>query len=160
MGLKKKGKGFITEFREFIMRGNVIDMAVGVVIATAFGKITTALVNNIIMPLLGNYLLGGIDLSTYDIILKEAVLDADGITVLEPEVVLGIGTLLVTILDFIIIAFAIFLTIKFIAKMKEIAERAAKKKEEEVVVEEAPKGPTTEELLTEILAELKKDKKE
>lgn len=159
MGLKKKGKGFLTEFREFIMRGNVIDMAVGVVIATAFGKITTALVNNIIMPLLGFYLLDGIDLSQYDIVLKEAVLAADGVTVAEPAVVVGIGTLLVTIVDFIIIAFAIFLTIKFLAKLKDIAEKR-KKKEEEAAAEEAPKGPTTEELLTEILAELKKDKKE
>lgn len=158
MGLKKKGKGFLTEFREFIMRGNVIDMAVGVVIATAFGKITTALVNNIIMPLLGFYLLDGIDLSKYDIVLKEAVVDAAGVEV-EAAVVVGIGTLLVTIVDFIIIAFAIFLTIKFLAKLKDIAEKR-KKKEEEAAAEEAPKGPTTEELLTEILAELKKDKKE
>lgn len=158
MGLKKKGKGFLTEFREFIMRGNVIDMAVGVVIATAFGKITTALVNNIIMPLLGFYLLDGIDLSQYDIVLKEAVVDAAGVEV-EAAVVVGIGTLLVTIVDFIIIAFAIFLTIKFLAKLKDIAEKR-KKKEEEAAAEEAPKGPTTEELLTEILAELKKDKKE
>lgn len=158
MRLKKKGKGFLTEFREFIMRGNVIDMAVGVVIATAFGKITTALVNNIIMPLLGFYLLDGIDLSQYDIVLKEAVVDAAGVEV-EAAVVVGIGTLLVTIVDFIIIAFAIFLTIKFLAKLKDIAEKR-KKKEEEAAAEEAPKGPTTEELLTEILAELKKDKKE
>ena len=157
MSLKKKGKGFIAEFRDFIMRGNVIDMAVGVVIATAFGKITTALVNNVIMPLLGFYLLDGIDLSQYDVVLKEAVLAADGVTVAEPAVVVGIGTLLVAIVDFLIIAFVIFLTIKFLAKLKEIAEKAAKKKEEEVV-EEAPKGPTTEELLAEILAEIKKDK--
>lgn len=157
MSLKKKGKGFISEFRDFIMRGNVIDMAVGVVIATAFGKITTALVNNVIMPLLGFYLLDGIDLSQYDIVLKEAVLAADGVTVAEPAVVVGIGTLLVAIVDFLIIAFVIFLTIKFLAKLKEIAEKAAKKKEEEVV-EEAPKGPTTEELLSEILDEIKKNK--
>lgn len=157
MSLKNKGKGFIAEFRDFIMRGNVIDMAVGVVIATAFGKITTALVNNVIMPLLGFYLLDGIDLSQYDIVLKEAVLAADGVTVAEPAVVVGIGTLLVAIVDFLIIAFVIFLTIKMLAKIKEMAEKMAKKKEEEVV-EEAPKGPTTEELLTEILAEIKKDK--
>ncbi len=157
MSLKNKGKGFIAEFRDFIMRGNVIDMAVGVIIATAFGKITTTLVNNVIMPLLGFYLLDGIDLSKYDIVLKEAVLAADGVAVAEPAVVVGIGTLLVAIVDFIIIAFVIFLTIKMLAKIKEMAEKAAKKKEEEVV-EEAPKGPTTEELLTEILAEIKKDK--
>ncbi len=155
MSLKKKGKGFISEFRDFIMRGNVIDMAVGVVIATAFGKITTALVNNIIMPLLGFYLLDGIDLAKYDIVLKDAVMK-EGVEI-EPAVVVGIGTLLVAIVDFIIIAFVIFLTIKFIAMMKDMAEKAMKKKEAEVV-EEAPKGPTTEELLTEILAEIKKNK--
>ena len=155
MSLKSKGKGFISEFRDFIMRGNVIDMAVGVVIATAFGKITTALVNNVIMPLLGFYLLDGIDLSKYDIILKPEVL-VDGV-VTEPAVVVGIGTLLVAIVDFLIIAFVIFLTIKFIAMMKNMAEKAMKKKEEEAVAE-APKGPTTEELLTEILAEIKKNK--
>ena len=155
MSLKKKGKGFIAEFRDFIMRGNVIDMAVGVIIATAFGKITTTLVNNVIMPLLGFYLLNGIDLSKYDIILKPEVL-VDGV-VSEPAVVVGIGTLLVAIVDFIIIAFVIFLTIKMLAKIKEMAEKMAKKKEEEVV-EETPKGPTTEELLTEILAEIKKNK--
>ena len=155
MSLKKKGKGFISEFRDFIMRGNVIDMAVGVVIATAFGKITTALVNNIIMPLLGFYLLDGIDLAKYDIVLKKAVMEA-GVEI-EPAVVVGIGTLLVAIVDFLIIAFVIFLTIKFIAMMKNMAEKAMKKKEAEVA-EEAPKGPTTEELLTEILAEIKKNK--
>ena len=157
MGLKKKGKGFFAEFRDFIMRGNVIDMAVGVIIANAFGKITTTLVNNIIMPLLGYYLLDGIDLSKYDIILKPA--EIDPVTKLEiagTGVVVGIGTLLVAIIDFLIIAFVIFLTIKFIAMMKNMAEKAVKKEEE--VVEEAPKGPTTEELLTEILAEIKKDK--
>ncbi len=155
MSLKKKGKSFIAEFRDFIMRGNVIDMAVGVIIATAFGKITTTLVNNVIMPLLGFYLLDGIDLSAYDIILKPEVL-VDGV-VTEPAVVVGIGTLLVAIVDFLIIAFVIFLTIKMLGKIKEMSEKAMKKKEEEVAVE-APKGPTTEELLTEILAEIKKNK--
>ena len=156
MSLKKKGKGFIAEFRDFIMRGNVIDMAVGVVIATAFGKITTALVNNVIMPLLGFYFLDGIDLSQYDIVLKEAVVDAAGVET-QAAVVVGIGTLLVAIVDFLIIAFVIFLTIKLLAKLKEMAEKATKKKQEEAAPE-APKGPTTEELLTEILAEIKKTK--
>ena len=107
------------------------------------------------MPILGFYLLDGIDLSKYDIILKPEVL-VDGV-VTEPAVVVGIGTLLVAIVDFIIIAFVIFLTIKMLAKIKEMAEKMAKKKAEEAQ-EEAPKGPTTEELLTEILAEIKKNK--
>lgn len=158
MGLKKKGKGFLTEFREFIMRGNVIDMAVGVVIATAFGKITSTLVNNIIMPLINHYIIGGDGegFTKMDIILQEAKV-VDGVEV--PAVVVGFGALLSVIIDFIIIGFVIFVTIKLLTKLKDLAEKRKKKEEEEAAAEE-PKGPTTEELLTEILAELKKDKKE
>lgn len=153
MSLKKKGKGFVAEFRDFIMRGNVIDMAVGVIVATAFGKITTSLVNDVIMPFIG-WLIGDIDLSKVNITLVEEVLNEAG-EVLEPAVVIGIGTLLVTIIDFLIIAFIVFLIIKIMAKAKELAE--AKKAKEEPAPE-APKGPTTEELLAQILEEIKKDK--
>ncbi|MBE6780110.1 MAG: large conductance mechanosensitive channel protein MscL [Ruminococcaceae bacterium] len=153
MSLKKKGKGFVAEFRDFIMRGNVIDMAVGVIVATAFGKITTSLVNDVIMPFIG-WLIGDIDLSKVNIVLVEEVLNEAG-EVLEPAVVIGIGTLLVTIIDFLIIAFIVFLIIKIMAKAKELAE--AKKAKEEPAPE-APKGPTTEELLAQILEEIKKDK--
>lgn len=156
MSLKSKGKGFITEFRDFIMRGNVIDMAVGVIVATAFGKITTSLVNDVIMPFIG-WLIGDIDLSQINITLVEEVVDAVSGEVTQPAVVIGIGTLLVTIIDFLIIAFIVFLIIKIMAKAKSLAE--AKKKDGEVVAEE-PKAPTTEELLTEILAEMRKDKKQ
>lgn len=140
-----KKNGFLKEFKEFAMRGNVIDMAIGVVIATAFGKITTSLVNDIFMPIIG-YLIGGIDLSQFNIVLKPAVVDATG-EVTSAAVVIGVGTLLVTIINFIIIAFIVFMLIK--------GMNAMKRKEEvvEEVVEE--KGPTTEELLTEILATLK-----
>ncbi len=156
MSLKSKSKGFITEFRDFIMRGNVIDMAIGVIIATSFGKITTSLVNDVVMPFIG-WLIGDIDLSQINITLVEEVVDAVSGEVTQPAVVIGIGTLLVTIIDFLIIAFIVFLIIKFMAKAKSLAE-SKKKKEEEVVVEE-PKAPTTEELLTEILAEMRRDKK-
>ncbi|MBO5090091.1 MAG: large conductance mechanosensitive channel protein MscL [Clostridia bacterium] len=153
MSLKTKGKGFITEFRDFIMRGNVIDMAVGVIVATAFGKITTSLVNDVIMPFIG-WLIGDIDLSMVNITLVEEVLNEAG-EVVKPGVVIGIGTLLVTVIDFLIIAFIVFLIIKIMAKAKELAE--AKKAKEEPAPE-APKGPTTEELLAQILEEIKKDK--
>lgn len=149
------GKKFFKEFKEFIMRGNVLDMAIGVVIATSFGKITTSLVNDIILPALG-VLIGDIDLSKFNIELSPAVLDETGAVVKE-AVVLGIGTLLVTIIDFLIIGFVIFAIIKGFAKAKEIAEAKALKAKEEEVVEEEP-APTTEELLTEILAELKAKK--
>lgn len=145
-------KGFIAEFKEFIMRGNVLDMAVGVIIATAFGKITTSLVNDVIMPAIG-LLLGKIDLSQLNIVLCEAVMDGE--TVVTPAVQIGIGTFLVTVINFLIIAFVVFFIIKGFAKAREIGEaKLLKKKEEEAAVEE-PKGPTTEELLTEILAEIK-----
>lgn len=154
--MAKDKKGFFAEFRDFVMRGNVLDMAVGVVIATSFGKITNTLVNNIIMPLIG-MLIGNIDLSKWDIMISPAVVDETG-AVVEEAVVIGIGAFLVTIIDFIIIAFAIFLFIKLFNKAKELSEmKLFKKKAEEEVVEEAPPAPTTEELLADILAELKKN---
>lgn len=152
----KKTKGFIADFKAFVMRGNVIDMAVGVIIAGAFGKITTSIVNDVFMPFIG-WLIGGFDLSQLNIILKPEVLDEAG-AVVEPAVTIGIGTLLVTIIDFLIIAFIVFLIIKMFAKARELSEKALAKKEE--TVEEVPEEPkpTTEELLAEILEEIKKKK--
>lgn len=152
--MKKDKKGFFSEFKEFIMRGNVLDMAIGVIIASAFGKITTSLVNDVIMPAVGS-LLGKVDLSELNIVLREAVMEGD--TVVTPAVQIGIGTFLVTVIDFLIIAFVVFLIVKLFSKAKEIANaKLNKAKEEEAeVIEE--KAPTTEELLTQILAEIKKD---
>ncbi len=148
-------KGFFAEFKEFIMRGNVLDMAIGVVIATAFGKITTTLVNNVIMPAIG-VLIGGIDLAQWDILISPAQYDAAG-NVIKEAVVIGIGAFLVSIIDFLIIAFVIFMLIKIFNKAKEIADaKLLNKQEEEVAVEEP--APTTEELLAEILAEIKAKK--
>ena len=121
------------------MRGNVLDMAVGVVIGGAFGKITTSLVNDVIMPLVG-MLIGGIDLGQLDIVLKPAVMNGD--EVVTAAVTLGIGTFLTTIIDFILVALVIFLMIKAINRFH--------KKKEEAPAPEEPKGPTSEELLTEI----------
>lgn len=146
--MKKEKKGFFGEFREFIMRGNVIDMAIGVVIATAFGKITTSLVNDIIMPFIG-WIIGDIDLAKLNIILKPESAPEAG-----DAVILGIGTLLVTIIDFLIIAFIVFLIVKVVNKAR--AKMDEKKKKEEEEKEEEPAKPTTEELLAEILDELKK----
>lgn len=136
-------KKFLNEFKDFAMRGNVIDMAIGVVIGGAFGKITTSLVDNIIMPLIG-LLTGGIDLTKWDIVLKPAVTEmVDGVmTETTPAVMLGIGTLLSVIINFIIIAFVIFLLIKGM-------NRLHRKKEDEPAVEQ-PAAPSSEELLTEI----------
>ena len=152
--MKLKKSKFFEEFKTFIMRGNVLDMAVGVIVASAFTKITTSLVNDVFMPFIG-WIIADIDLNALNIVLAKAVTDANG-AVVKPEVVIGIGTFISTVIDFVLIAFIVFLVIKLMAKAKEIAEKN-KKKEEEAVVEE-PKGPTTEELLAKILEEIKKDK--
>lgn len=147
----KKTRGLINEFKEFIMRGNVIDMAVGVIVAGAFGKITTSLVNDVFMPFIG-WIIGGFDLSKLNIVLSPEKVDAAG--VVTPAVTIGIGTLLVTIIDFLIIAAIVFMIIKVFAKAKELSEKSRAKEVAEEVAED-PK-PTTEELLTQILEEIKK----
>ena len=134
-------KNFFKEFKEFAMRGNVLDMAIGVVIGGAFGKITSSIVNDIIMPLI-SMITGGIDFTAWKWVLKEAVMDAG--EVVTPEVAVNFGSLISVILDFIIVAFAMFLVVKGMNKLT-----ALKKKEEEPAPEE-PAGPTTEELLGEI----------
>lgn len=152
-----KKKGFFSEFKDFIMRGNVLDMAVGVIVAGAFSKITTSLVNDVFMPFLG-WMIGDFDLTQLNLVLVKEVKDAAG-EIVTPAVSIGFGTLLATIIDFVLIAFMVFLIVKIFNKAREIAESAlVKKAEEEVeeVVESAPPAPTTEELLTEILAEIKK----
>lgn len=152
MKMLKKTRSFVNDFKAFIMRGNVIDMAIGVIIAGAFGKITTSLVNDVFMPFIG-WLIGGFDLSELNIVLTPAVLDEAGKEI-TPAVTIGIGTLLVTIIDFLIIGFVVFLIIKIFAKAKEISEKARKKEIEEEIAED-PK-PTSEELLAQILEEIKK----
>ncbi len=144
-------KKLLNEFKEFAMRGNVLDMAVGVVIGTAFGKITTSLVNDVFMPLIG-LIIGGIDLGQLNIVLKPETVNAAGETV--AAVTLGIGTFLSTIIDFILVAFVIFLMVKAINQFHKLG----KKKEEEPAPAEEPK-PTSEELLTEIRDLLKEQQK-
>ena len=158
-------KKFFEEFKAFAMRGNVIDLAVGVVIGGAFGKITTSIVNDLIMPLIG-VLTGGINFTEWKIVLKEAVthLDEAGAVVVDAaEVAITYGNTIAIILDFIIIAFAVFCMVKAINGMHAKAEAMKKKKEEEEAAAEpepevpaAPPAPTTEELLADILAELRK----
>ena len=139
-------KKFFNEFKTFAMRGNVLDMAIGVVIGAAFGKITTSVVNDIIMPLIG-LITGGIDLTQWNILLNSAAVEAGA----DP-VTLGIGNLLAVILDFIIVAF-MFLLVKGINKLHSLG-----KKDEEPAPEE-PDAPTAEELLTEIRDLLKEQQK-
>lgn len=141
-------KKFISEFKEFIMRGNVLDMAVGVIIATAFGKITTSLVNDLFMPFI-SWLFGTRDMSALNLIARPEVVENG--EVVQEAIVIGFGSFLAVVIDFILIAFVVFLLLKFFNKARDMT-----KKKEEEAKEEAPAAPTTEELLSEILAELKK----
>ncbi|WP_028920094.1 large-conductance mechanosensitive channel protein MscL [Pseudoxanthomonas suwonensis] len=128
--------GMISEFKEFAMRGNVIDLAVGVVIGAAFGKIVTSLVDNIIMPPLG-WLIGNVDFSDLAWTLSPASVAADGTEI--PAVVVGYGVFLNTVIQFLIVAFAIFLLVKGVNRL------ARKKKEEEAPA--APAEPSEEVVL-------------
>ena len=118
--------GMLKEFKEFAMRGNVVDMAVGIIIGGAFGKIVSSVVNDVIMPPIG-LLIGGVDFKDLKMTLKEAVGEV-------PEVTVNYGMFFQTVFDFIIIAFAIFLMIKAMnsAKKKEQAAPAAPPPSEEV----------------------------
>jgi len=141
-------KGFLKEFQSFAMRGNVMDMAVGVIIGGAFGKIASSLVSDIIMPPIG-VLIGGIDFVDLAFTLKQASVDATGQAV--PAVTINYGSFIQTILNFVIIAFAIFLMIKGINGLYR------KKTEEAAATPPPPPSPTKEEqLLTEIRDLLKK----
>ncbi|MFT4075030.1 MAG: large-conductance mechanosensitive channel protein MscL [Asticcacaulis sp.] len=126
-----------SEFKTFLMRGNVIDLAVGVVIGGAFGKIVTSLVDNIIMPPIG-YITGGVDFS--NLVLKLPVVDPT-----KAQVVISYGVFINTVIQFLIIGTAIFLVVKAINKLMPPPPAPP-----------AATGPTQEELLADILAELKK----
>lgn len=146
MSTKEKTKGFFAEFKAFAMRGNVIDLAVGMIIGSAFGKITSSLVNDIIMPAV-SMLIGGVNFSDWKIVLKQAVIE-NGEEV-AAAVSINYGTLLSTILDFIILAFAIFCMVRAI---NNLHDKMKKEEAEEAPAEEpAPPEPSAEEkLLTEI----------
>ena len=129
---------FIKEFREFAMRGNVVDMAVGMIIGGAFGKIVSSLVGDVAMPVLG-ILTGGVDFKDLKITLAEAVGET-------PAVTLNYGAFIQNVFDFIIIAFAIFMMVKALNKLKK----------EQPKEEAAPEPSAEEKLLTEIRDLLKK----
>ena len=155
-------KKFAEEFKAFIMRGNVLDMAVGVIIATAFGKITSALVNDVFMPFLG-WLFGSRDMTALNVVVREAQLNEAG-EVTKEAITLGFGTFVGAIIDFILVALVVFIIVKAFNKVrdkaeaKKKAEEEAKKKAEEEAKANEPKAPTTEELLASILEELKAKK--
>lgn len=131
--------GFVKEFKEFAMRGNVIDMAVGIVIGVAFGKIVSSLVADVVMPPVG-LITGGADFSDLKVTLKDGVEAAEGAEAI-PAVTINYGVFLNTIIDFVIVALAIFVVIKMMNKLK---------KKEEAAPSAPPKPSREEELLTEI----------
>ena len=135
---------FIEEFKAFALKGNVVDMAVGIIIGAAFGKIVTSLVNDIIMPPIG-LLVGGVNFSDLSVVMKEAVGDS-------PAVTWNYGNFIQVVFDFLIVAWAIFMMIKALSKLKRKEEVAAPAPAPE------PPAPVKEEiLLTEIRDLLKKN---
>ena len=147
-------KSIIAEFKEFISRGNVMDMAVGVIIGGAFTKIVNSVVSDIITPALG-LLTGNIDFADLKVVLSEAVMDGE--TVVKEELAIRYGVFLDALINFFLIAVCVFLMVKVINTIRNKAE-ALKKKEEEKAAEEAP-APAPDpqlELLTEIRDLLKK----
>jgi large conductance mechanosensitive channel len=125
--------GFMTEFKEFAMKGNVVDMAVGIIIGAAFGKIVASFVKDVIMPPLG-VMMGGVDFSD----LKYVIQEAQGKV---PEVAIKYGVFVQTVVDFLIVALAIFVMVKVMNRLKKQEEEAPKK---------APEPSKEEVLLTEI----------
>lgn len=146
---------FLTEFKQFAVKGNAIDMAVGVIIGGAFGKIVTSIVNDIIMPPIG-WLVGGVDFKDLKVVLKDAVpeqLDEAGNVVQKAvaEVTLNYGAFIQNVIDFIIIAFCVFMLVKFITNLN--------KKKEEPAAPPVPPAPSAEEKLLTEIRDLLKEKK-
>ncbi|MDE6273412.1 MAG: large-conductance mechanosensitive channel protein MscL [Muribaculaceae bacterium] len=139
---------FLTDFKEFALKGNIVDMAVGVIIGGAFGKIVTSLVNDIIMPIV-SLATGGVNFSDKNVELSPAEIDAATGEVLKEAVNFNYGMFIQNIIDFLIIAICIFVAIRMAMKLK--------KKEEEPAPEPAPEPTKEEVLLTEIRDLLKKD---
>jgi len=146
MSVDEKGRKMLTEFREFAMKGNVVDLAVGVIIGAAFGAIVTSLVGDIIMPVIGAAT-GGLDFSNYYVPLSKAVTATNLADAKKQGAVLAYGSFLTLTINFIIIAFVLFLVIRAINTLK---------RKEEAKPAEPPKPSAEVVLLTEIRDLLKK----
>ena len=146
-------KKMLEEFKAFIMRGNVLDMAVGVIVAGAFGKITTSLVNDLFMPFI-SWIFGTRDMTALNVVVRpEIVNDAGEVT--QAAITLGFGTFVATIIDFLLIALVVFMVIK----VMNAAKAKLEKKEEEAPAEEpAPPAPSAEEVLLTEIRDLLKNK--
>ena len=146
-------KRMFEEFKKFIMRGNVLDMAVGVIVAGAFGKITTSLVNDIFMPFI-SWIFGTRDMTALNVIVRPEIVNEAG-EVTQAAITLGFGTFVATIIDFILIAFVVFMVVKI---MNTAKDKLAKKEEEAPAEEPAPPAPSAEEVLLTEIRELLKNK--
>ncbi|SRR5699024_360650 len=145
-------KKLLQEFRDFIMTGNVIDLSVAVLLATAVGAVVSGFTEDVMMPIVGHFA-GGMDFADLKIVLTEATIGADG-TELEPENAILYGKWINTIINLIIVGFVLFMIVKGYGKVKEM-----RKTQEEVAPEE-PAGPTQEELLAEIRDELRRQNRQ
>ena len=151
-------KKFFADFKAFITKDNIIDMAVGVIIGGAFGKIVTSLVNDIITPLI-SILTGKVSLTELKWVINEAVLDEAG-AVVTPELALTYGNFLQNIIDFLIIAISIFVVLRIMVTAQKKLESLKKKEEEEKKEEPAAPAETELSVLKEIREMLKKDAEE
>ncbi len=147
-------KKFLSDFKAFALKGNILDMAVGVVIGGAFGKIVTSLVADIITPLI-SLATGSANFKNLKLVFEEAVLDAEGV-ITTPEVALTYGNFLQTVIDFVIIAFSIFMVMQIMMKAQQKLE-ALNKKEEDAAPAPTEPEDTEVSLLKEIRDMLKKD---
>ena len=146
-------KKIFKEFKDFVMRGNVLDMAVGVIVAGAFGKITTSLVNDVFMPFI-SYLFGARDMTALNLVVRPEIVNEAG-EVTQAAIVIGFGTFIATIIDFLLVALVVFLVVKAINTAKTKME---KKKEEEPAAPPAPPAPSAEEVLLTEIRDLLKNK--
>ena len=139
-------KKMFEEFKTFIMRGNVLDMAVGVIVAGAFGKITTSLVNDLFMPFI-SWIFGARDMTALNVIVRPEIVNEAG-EVVQTAITLGFGTFVATIIDFILIAFVVFMVVKLMNAAKAKLEKPAPAPEPEP--EPEPEPSAEEKLLAEI----------
>jgi len=155
MSKNKKKNGIIKEFKEFISRGNVVDMAVGVIVAGAFGKITTSLVNDVFMPFI-SWLFGTRDMTALNLIVRPEIVDESG-AVVQNAITIGFGNFVATIIDFLLIALVVFMVVKV---MNTVKRRLEKKEEvEEVAPAPAPEPtPDPQVVLLEEIRDLLKNK--
>ena len=145
-------KKIFNEFKAFIARGNVMDMAVGVIVATAFGKITTSLVNDVFMPFI-SWIFGTRDMTALNLVVRPEIVNDAG-EVVQNAITIGFGTFVATIIDFLLVAMVVFMVVKAMNTAKAKLE----KKQEEEAAPPAPPAPSAEEVLLTEIRDLLKNK--